>query len=61
LVLRYKNLLSEIFQLTYSGRLGGINDILSLSVNDRFVFLDILYKTKKSEAETEGTNSNTNK
>lgn len=56
LVQRYKDLLSEIFNLSYMGRLGGLNDILSLSVNDRIILLDILSKTKKMEKNNEEAN-----
>jgi hypothetical protein len=35
------------------GRIGGLNDILALSINDRIILLDILFKTKKMEADKE--------
>ena len=45
--------MTEIFNLSYMGHLGGIQDILDLSINDRIVLLDILYKVKKMEADKE--------
>jgi hypothetical protein len=45
--------MTEIFNLSYMGHIGGINDILSLSVNDRIILLDVLYKVKKMEMEKE--------
>ena len=36
--------------------MGGINDILELSTNDRIILLDILYKTKKTEMDREQSN-----
>jgi len=57
LVKRYKELLGEIFTLCYRGHLGGIGDILDLSVNDRIILLDVLLKTRneeKAEQENQG-------
>lgn len=51
LVKRYKDILTEIFNLSYLGHLGGIRDILDLTINDRIILLDILFKTKKNEEE----------
>lgn len=43
----------EIFNLSYLGHLGGINDIFDLSINDRIIFLDILNKTMKAKADND--------
>jgi hypothetical protein len=45
--------MTEIFHLCYLGHLGGIRDIFDLSINDRVILLDILYKTKKAETPKE--------
>jgi hypothetical protein len=45
--------MTEIFNLSYLGNLGSINDTLGLSINDRIILLDILYKTKKIEEDRE--------
>jgi hypothetical protein len=41
--------MGEIFNLCYKGHLGGIGDVLDLSVNDRIILLDILLRTKNEE------------
>jgi len=41
--------MTEIFNLCYKGHLGGIGDILDLSVNDRIILLDVLVRTKNEE------------
>jgi hypothetical protein len=45
--------MTEIFNLSYLGQLGGIGDILDLSINDRVILLGILAKQKTTELENQ--------
>jgi len=46
--------LTEIFNLCYKGNLGGIGDILDLTVNDRIILLDIYLRAKALEEKERG-------
>lgn len=41
--------MTEIFNLCYKSHLGGIRDILDLSINDRTIMLDIAVRTRNEE------------
>lgn len=45
--------MNDVFNLSNLGGLGSINDILELTVNDRLLMLDFLYKKMKDEEKKE--------
>ena len=46
---KYINIIKDITYLCYAGKLGGISDIMDLTVHDRQLFLNEIQKIKADE------------